>query len=284
MDLFFITKEGIVNIVRARTPALITVISIGLSLTLIGVFALVAKNVGGLFIGFYKQIEVEAFLDPSLQQSQREQIADRIRENQGVDAVKYISPEDALKEFEEKFGEDLDRVLTENPLPPSLRIVLHPSFSNPSQVDQLVNKISQISGIEEVIYQKEIVKFIHKYFSLAVIIAGLLIVLAIAIITILIINTIRLTIHARRNIIQIMKLVGATNLFIKSPFVVEGILQGLLGGLIAVGLLKIVFTVIRDVFFSELILLHNLYLYVIIMGIVLGLIGSYVSVNKYLRY
>ena len=102
------------------------------------------------------------------------------------------------------------------------------------------------------------------------------------IITVLVFNTIRLTIHARRTIIQIMKLVGATNYFIKGPFILEGILQGFIGGGISAALLWALSEIIKNMIFPELAVTTYLFPILVVFGILLGFIGSSISVNKYL--
>ncbi|GAB4365977.1 MAG: permease-like cell division protein FtsX [Calditrichia bacterium] len=284
MTIFFLLKEGIVNLKRARLAALISILSISLSLTLIGIFALVGDNIRDLFIRFYRQIEIEAFLEPGLSASKIEKLRKEITENQEVDRVVFISEEKALEEFQANFGEDLSGIIDENPLPASLRIVLKPSYSSAEWVEKFAHRIETLPGIQEVIYQKEIIRFLDKYFSLSILIAGILAITLISVITLLVFNTIRLTIHSRQNIIQIMKLVGATNWFIKSPFIIEGIIQGILGGVIAWFVLSLMTRLIRVLIFPQLVEPPHLYPALILMGFLLGWFGSYLSVNRYLKY
>jgi cell division transport system permease protein len=105
-----------------------------------------------------------------------------------------------------------------------------------------------------------------------------------AVIIILIFNTIRLTIHARSAIIQIMRLVGATNLFIKTPFIIEGILQGLAGGILGGSIVILIGHLIRDIILPETAIPSILFYAILATGVFLGFIGSTISVNKYLNY
>jgi cell division transport system permease protein len=284
MNFFFLIKEGIVSLRRARLTALISVITICLSLTLIGVFLLAGQNVKDIFVRFYKQVEIEVFLEPSLSDRQIKDLKKKIEDGPQVSEVKYISRQQALEEFQKTFGEDLSNVLSENPLPASFRIVLKPSYSAPSVVEDFAEKTRKLAGVQEVLYQKEIITFIQKYFSLTILFIGFLAIILFIIITILVFNTIRLTIHARTDIIQIMRLVGATNFFIKSPFIIEGIIQGIFGGFLAWGLLSLLSKFVQSIIYPELVVASHLYLLIIGLGIAFGWIGSYLSVNKYLRY
>lgn len=282
MRLFFFLKEGFIGLRRARLSAAISIISLFLALTLIGIFVLTGWNMKDVIFRFYRQIEIEAFLQPDLSAQKLKKLKQEIQKFPQIGEIIYVSREEALKEFQQIFGEDLQSVLSENPLPASFRIILSSDYSNPSMVEQLARELNTMDGIQEIIYQKEIIRFLHKYLSLGLIVAIIFAMVLLIIITILVFNTIRLTIHARRNIIQIMKLVGATNYFIKGPFIAEGLLQGFLGGLLSAAFLWGLGEIIRGAIFPELLITQYIYLIVVIMGMTLGLIGSYVSVNKYL--
>ncbi|MCK4894674.1 MAG: ABC transporter permease [Calditrichia bacterium] len=282
MKLFFFLKEGFIGLRRARLSAAIAIISLFLALTLIGIFVLTGLNIKDVIFQFYRQIEIEAFLQPDLSTQKLNRLKQEIQRYPQIGEIIYVSREEALEEFQQIFGEDLQNVLSENPLPASFRIILGSDYSNPGTVEQLAKELNTLDGIQEIIYQKEIIRFLHKYLRLGLVIIFIFAMVLLIIITILVFNTIRLTIHARRNIIQIMKLVGATNYFIKGPFIAEGLLQGVLGGLLSAAFLWGLGEIIRGAIFPELLMTHYIYITLIIMGMILGLIGSYVSVNKYL--
>jgi cell division transport system permease protein len=282
MNFIFLIKEGISNLNRARLAAIISIISITLSLVLIGIFILIGENLKDLFRKSYQQIEMEAFLDPSLSEGEINRIQNTLLAKSQIHDIRYISSEEALEIYQQSFGEDLSSVLTENPLPPSFRIVLNPSFSNPDSIEIFTNQLLEISGLQEIWYHKEIVRLLHNYFKFALLLAGIVAIILIITTTIFVFNTIRLTIHARRNIIEIMRLVGATNFFIKSPFVIEGMIQGIMGGIIAAIILKILSKIIEYLFSAQVLMSQPLWTILIFLGIIFGLIGSYISVNKYL--
>jgi cell division transport system permease protein len=284
MNIFFLIKEGFIGLKRARFSALISIISIGLALTLLGLFALLGQNLKDIFFRFYKQIEIEAFLEPALNNKGVNSLKSKIQGMDQVEEVVYVSREEALKEFQQAFGQDLQQILTENPLPASLRIKIKSNFSNPLIIDNLVSQINALKGIQDVIYQKEIIRFLHKYFKIGVLVITSFALILLAVIIILIFNTIRLTIHARSTIIQIMRLVGATNLFIKTPFIIEGMLQGLAGGGLGGSIVILIAHLIRDMIFPGTVIPSILFYVILLTGIFLGFIGSTISVNKYLKY
>jgi len=280
--MFLSLKEGIIGLRRARVAATASIISLSLALTLLGTFALTGLNLKDVIFRFYKEIEIEAFIDPSLAGDQIKDLQQKIKQYPQISAILFISREEALLEFQKIFGEDLQTVLEENPLPPSFRIILKSSYSDPVVAENLTRELSQLKGIQEIIYQKEVIQFLHKYLRLGLTATVIIAFLLLLVITILVFNTIRLTIHARRDIIQIMKLVGATHFFIKAPFLWEGVLQGLIGGGLSILLVLGISTLVRDMIFSELLIETYLFGFMVGLGILLGFIGSYISVNKYL--
>lgn len=282
MRVFFFLKEGIVGLKRARLSAIIAITSLCVALTLIGIFSVAALNLKDTLFQFYREIEIEAFLDPVLSPDQINQLQQQIQAFPEISRVSYVSREQALQEFQKVFGENLRAVLKENPLPASFRIVLNSDYSQPKFVEKVASRLNQLNGIQDVLYQKELIQFLHKYLKLGISIGGIIAISLLIIITVLVFNTIRLTIHARRNIIQIMKLVGATNPFIKGPFIYEGILQGLIGGLLSVILLWTIHYAVKYFMFAELVMENYIFGGLVVLGILLGLIGSYLSVNKYL--
>jgi cell division transport system permease protein len=283
MRIFFFLKEGIVGLKRARLSALIAITSLCVALTLIGIFSVAAINLKDTLFQFYREIEIETFLDPDLTPNQLDKLQQQIRAFPEISRVIFVSREQALQDFQKVFGENLQAVLKENPLPASFRIVLGASYSQPYYVEKVADRLNQMAGIQEVLYQKEIIQFLHKYLKLGISIGGIIAIFLLVIITVLVFNTIRLTIHARRNIIQIMKLVGATNQFIKGPFIYEGILQGLIGGILSVILLWIIYYTVKFFAFVEIAMENYMFVGLVALGILLGLIGSYLSVNKYLE-
>jgi len=282
--LFFLLKEGILNFSRARLAAIITVLTIGLSLTILGIFAVGIVNLSNLFNNFYKKVTLEVFLSPAISDSQIQKLKRQILTIPGVAEVIYISPQEALRKFQKDFGADLVGVLDENPLPPSFRVQLQSQFTNVEKVDRIVERIRKLKNVDEVLFQREIVRLVNEYFFIGVLFSLITGIVLFVITTLLIFNTIRLSIHGRKNLIEIMKLVGATPFFIKGPFLFEGILQGIIGALFSGGFLWLLKEIVRSVLFPQFQIPEFIFGSLLVMGMVLGFIGSTISVNKYLRY
>lgn len=283
MTTFFLIKEGFAGFKRAPLAASITIVTVALALTLVGGFALAVQNLADEFERTYRQIRLEAFIDASLDDGQRNGLIQRIKDVAGVATVEYVSPEAALASYRSEFGGDLVEVLGENPLPPSLKIELQSGFSQLSAVEAIVKQINNLPEVDDVVFAENVLRLLNRYFDIGLTIAIILGVVIICIAVVLIYNTIRLTIHSRKTLVEIMQLVGATHSFIKAPFMIEGVLQGILGSLFACGILYWVGRFIRDLIFSNL---HVPLLYfagLVLCGAVLGLLGSYISVSKYLK-
>ena len=284
MKIWFLLREGLAGFRRARLAVTLAIFSITLSLCLIGIFGLLAQNVAIQFQELYQKTYVEVFIDPVLSGAQLQALRLDIGQLEGVATVDYISPEKARKSYAKSFGDDLIGVLPENPLPPSFHVLLKSDFGNIDQIKILVESIKSLKTVDEVVFQENMLRLVNRYYLLGLIIASAIGATIFFISTILIFNTIRLTIHSRKSVIEIMRLVGATNTFIKAPFIIEGLLQGLIGSLLAAGLLWLTIDILRTLFFPGLLFPLSYFLFMLCSGVLLGLLGSYISVGKYLRF
>ena len=282
MKLVFLLKEGFSCFTRARLATAISILSITLSLALVGLFGLIVQNLSTTFNRIYQKINLEVFVDPSLSDAQVNELQQRLTTIQGIESIRFVSRAEALEEFSKDFGEDLVGVLTENPLPPSLRVLLESGYTDIVEVEKVVGQIESFQAVDDVVYQENIIRFLNRYALVGGATAAAIGAAIIFICTMLIFNTIRLAIHGRQTIIEIMRLVGATNFFIKAPFIIEGILQGLIGSVLASALLWVFSDMARAVMFTSMNVPTEYFVVLIIGGILLGLMGSYISVGKYL--
>ncbi|HQV31901.1 MAG TPA: permease-like cell division protein FtsX [Calditrichia bacterium] len=283
MQLFFLIKEGLAGFKRARLATGISVLTMSLALTLVGLFVLFILNVFQSYQSQFQSIHLRAYLSGTLSEEQQQSLQREIAALAEVQSATIITPAAAAEEFSKDFGPELLEILDENPLPASLDIILKEGMTDLGAINQFIDQLTAREAIDEVSFQETLVRLMNRYFFVGILIAGTVGILVFAIAAMLIYNTIRLTIHSRQTVIDIMRLVGATHRFIKAPFIIEGILQGLLGSLIALSLLWLL---VRG---ASLLLLPvvpiPLYFMggLVLTGIGLGLIGSYMSVGNYLR-
>lgn len=283
MNFWFTIREGFKGFKRARLSTFITISSIVFSHFLIGMFLLLSINVDSWIGDLRSKLELEVFLDRAITEKETTNAVDKTKRVKGVESVRYVSKDEAAKRFEDEFGRNVYEILNSNPLPASIIIVLNPSFQNASGASAVSKEVMKIKGVEDVIYQKDLISVIDNYLEIVYIGGTVIIVFLITITFILLYNTIRITIFGRKDIIEIMKLVGAKKAFIKRPFVIEGLLQGFLGaGFAIAGILLVTKIIIRTIY-PYLVVKNEIFIVLLTLGLTIGFFSSRISVNKHLE-
>jgi len=283
MNFWFTIREGFKGFRRARLSTFITISSIIFSHFLIGMFLLVSINVDSWIGDLRSKLEIEIFLDRTLTNNDGQIVHKRVKNVKGVKESQYLSKKDAAKRFEQEFGKNVYEILQSNPLPASIIISLQPEFQNALGAASITKELAKIQGVEDVLYQKDLITLIDDYLEIIYTSGIVIVILLIAITFILLYNTIRVTIYSRRDIIEIMKLVGAKKPFIKRPFLIEGLLQGLLGAAMAsAGVFLTVKLIIRTIY-PYLLIKTEIYIIIIVMGMLIGYTASKISVQKHLE-
>jgi cell division transport system permease protein len=287
MQIRYALKEGFSGFQRAKLSMFAAVFTICISLLLISFFSILFFNANTVVNSLREKVEMEAFISDQLSSSdQTMQVKGIVETIEGVREVRYISKEEAAKIFQTEFGEDVYKVLNFNPLPASFKIYLKDGYKTAKSAAIIYDQVKAIKGVDDIIYRKQLLEMLDKEaVSLLWIMLGVGVFVLLSSI-ILVANTIRLAIYAKRKIIQTMKLIGATRGFIRTPFLLEGLLQGLFGGAIAAGMIFIVFNYMErwlTVQLSEFIQVQPYYYAVIVAaGCLLGLLGSIISVRRFI--
>ena len=287
MSFYYALKESLSGFKRVKISGIITIFTITVSLLLLGVFLIVLENINGIVQNIRNRIEIEAFLKDNLTEKEKYNIKLTLLKIEGIKDINFISKEEASKIFKEEFGEEINRVLDFNPLPESFKISLWDTYKTSERINTIINKIKTIDGIDDVIYRKTLLELLDrraKLFSEV----SLVIIAIISIISIFLIsNTIRLIIYSKRKIIETMRLVGATERFIKTPFIIEGVFHGLLSGIIASLIIYIIIRFGLPILGEDLLanIKINYYFYAIIIlsGCLLSLIGSIFSTQTFIK-
>ncbi|RMH65959.1 MAG: ABC transporter permease [Calditrichaeota bacterium] len=283
MSFWFTIREGFKGFRRARLSTSLTIISIFFSHLMIGLFLLATVNFSRWVDTFKNRVELEVFLEPGADDNDAQVLARQVRAMPEVEQVRYISKKQAAERFEKEFGRSVYDVLQSNPLPTSLIVHLKPAYRNALSIDRLVRQLNKMEDVDEVVYPQRVIALIDRYLNV-VYIGGVTVLLLLLIITfVLIYNTIRLTIYARRDIIEVMKLVGATKRFIKRPFLIEGLLQGAIGSVLAIGAVWGVSLLIRDHLYSGLLPVGTPIWSLLVSGLLIGYISARFSVAKHLK-
>jgi cell division transport system permease protein len=286
MQIRYLLKEGFSGFQRAKLSMVSAIVTIGISLLLLGCFTILLLNANTIVETLREKVEMEAFLRDDLAPEVIAQVKDRIAMLQGVREIKFVSKEEAAEIFKKEFGEDIYKVLNFNPLPPSVKISLQSNYRNSSAAAAVYDSVRTTAGIEDVIYRKDLLEMLDKRA-----VAFLWLMLGIGVfVTIssvfLVANTIRLAIYAKRQIIRTMKLIGATRGLIRTPFLIEGLVQGFIGGCVSAGIVFVIFEYLGrwvSVQLSDFVHVDPIYYAVMLaVGCLLGIIGSLISIRRFI--
>ena len=292
-SLVYNIKQGFLQIFRNRGMSIASIFSILAMLLILGMFFVITVNIN-LFTEVVKQDydQIEVFLLDDTDKAQAEQIMTQIRTHEGVTDVQYRSKAEALEILKERWGESgylLDS-LGKNPLPASILISVE-SLDNAGEVAAYAGTLD---GIEDVQYYQETVEKLTKITNFlqigALIIMAFLVVVSVVVVS----NTVKLTVFARAKEIRIMKYVGATNWFIRGPFLAEGIIIGMLAALISTGLIALIYkeliaaigaqvlAIVSMPLISTQYMTGNMLIIFLALGMSIGACGSIVSMRKFL--
>ena len=229
----YLVSEGIRSLWRTKTTALATISVIGIAASFVVFSAVVGENISGIIQIARGQYEFQVFFSEDIDNIRAAELVDQIGAIEGIMSASLITKEEAADIFQREFGENIFDLLEENPLPPGSVLKLQQPKDRKIEVNPIIKQIELVEGVDEVRYQERLISLIERYYKgfFAAVTA-----LAAAILfgtVILISNTIRLSIYARQDLIRILKLVGATDRFVGFPFMIEGILEGFFGSLLA---------------------------------------------------
>ncbi len=278
-------REAIAAIRRAPLLTILSAAMVALALFVVGVFGVVTYNLHQALTQIEERVEVVAYVRDDVLEDQVRELEGVLLELEEVRAVRFVSREDALLTARETLGEfeDLFSGLQVNPLPASLEVELQPGFRNPEAVARVAGLARRHPNVEDVAYGGDWVDRLHLLRQVGAIGTAIL-GMAFSLVAALIIATaVRIAIFARRDEIQVMRLVGATNGFIRRPFLLEGFLTGIAGGLLAAGLTYSAYLVVYRLVFPLDWIPMEWIAGGVIAGGAFGLLASAVAVRRYLR-
>jgi cell division transport system permease protein len=280
-------KESLRGFNSAKLSTVASVITITLSLILIAVYFTLSFNSNKLIKSIKDKVEIEVFIDENLSQDDINAIKEKIRTIGGVKQITFISKDEATKIFEKEYGKEMLELFESNPLPASFKINLYDEYKSLDRINKIKNQLSGVQNINDIVFPEKNLELIEKNTS-GFLYINLVVLIIITLSSVFLVsNTIRLVITSRRKIIKTLKLLGATNSFIMTPFIIEGFLQGLFGGILASGILYSLLIIYSSRFSQNDFKLDffgfEYLVYLIIIGIVLGILGSAFSVNRFLK-
>ncbi|MEZ4702225.1 MAG: ABC transporter permease [Rhodothermales bacterium] len=280
-------REGLAGFQRAKFAVFTSTSAMAVALVLIGLFGLLSYQAQQVSDWLRQRVgELEVFLQDNIDTPMARALHERAQATLGVAGADYISREEATKIFQEEFGEGAEIFLNESFLPASIKVRIESDYANPDSLHALIAEFASWNRVDEVVFNEPLLAKVQENLRLLNTVGLALGIIVILASLFLVANTIRLTIYARRLLIRTMKLVGATDAFIRRPFLVEGILQGILAGAIASLIVWGLFSGIGNYLpqmaisgFMVVVLLVG----VVLVGAMLGWLGSLFAVRRFIR-
>lgn len=265
--------------------------TVAVSLFVLGVFLILVMNMNRMAGMLESQVQISVYLEDKLEAGDRKKIQSEIENMQGIESVKYVSRDEAKDRLSERLGDQkylLEALGEKNPLPDAFEVTV----IQPELVETAATAIAQVKGVEEAKYGQDVVEHLFDITRLMRIFGLALMVLLAGATLFIISNTIRLTVFARRKEIAIMKYVGATDWFIRWPFVIEGVVMGCFGGFLAALALRSFYAAMAAKIYSTLAFFPLMPQYpfmnyvtvgIILAGMAIGAGGSAISLKRFLK-
>ncbi|XVG96169.1 permease-like cell division protein FtsX [Eubacteriales bacterium KG127] len=292
-NLLYYIKQSSKQFWRNKTMGFTSLLAVTAMMLILGLFFVVSVNINLFSQVVQKDFDyVEFYLEDSVSKETGQDIVKQVEKLKGVKEAKYRTKSDALKIMKERWGKNgyLLDTLENNPLPNSILI----NVENNQVAEKITEQGKSIEGVEDVKYYKETVEKLTKATNFIQVSAMIIMIFLVVVSIIVVSNTIKLTVLARSREISIMKYVGATNWFVRGPFVVEGAMIGIVSSLIAAGLTWLIYGKIEDIIGQEIMvilssplvpasyMIWNLLAIFMAMGISVGVCGSIISMRKFL--
>ncbi len=289
-SLRYVVPEPFISLRRNAGMTLAAVMTVVLTLYLCGIFALLVSNINRNTQLLEAAVEIKVFIEDGINQDQMDTLSAQVRGIEGVASIKFVSRAEGLEQMSSKFGssEEILAAIDTNPLPNSYTI----KAESPDQVLDIVEKVSRLPNVQAVRYGQGSIEKMFVFMNwVRTLGLGLMVLLGFSAVILISMN-IRLSVEARKEEIQVMKYVGASNSFIVWPFILEGMLLGILGGGIACILVLLSYNAVLNLILSSLNFLTFVPLGeiafllisgMLLIGLLLGAIGSAIAVRKHVN-
>ena len=272
-----------------------SILTMAVALATVATFFLVVINTEQLALRWTKEIQVIAYLEKAPAQQSVAGLTKKLKNITEVESVKYVSPDDAMERFQKNLGDDASLLegVSKDLLPPSFELGLYAEYRNQRGIASVIEQLEHYLEVDDLRYGQEWLDQFNKFAQtlrfVGIILGGFLLFAALFIVS----NTIKLTLYARRDELEIMALVGATMRFIQIPFMLEGAIQGFLGGVLSLAFLGISFVFLLSpslnsfwltpTDFDLQFLTFNQQIILALSGVVLGVLGSLSSLRRFVR-
>lgn len=288
----YFISDAFRSLKRNKTISIASVITVFITFVVLGAFTLIAQNAKLAISGVEDKIEISVYLDDDISLDNQKEIQVKLAEQDGVKDVNYVSKEEAYNNFKESTKDNEGMLqgytLETNPFPASFVA----KIEDTSQIEDIISAVKDMDGVESVENQQDLVSSISAFIKGIRYIGTFLFVILVAVSIFLIMNTTKLTVYSRRREVGIMKFVGATDWFIRWPFIIEGMVIGFFGALFSIlaifGLYKYLITIVTSkMLIAQIVSISYVYTTMLwqflLGGIVVGGIASYGALRKFLK-
>ncbi len=273
---------------RLQSSSITTIVSLSLVLFMLGLVGLIILNTKKIADHFKETIGFQLIINDGSKDADLDKLKKMLNTATYVKGIQYISKEEAAKSLEEDLGEDFISFIGYNPLKASIDVRLKAAYATPDSLIWIEQRLMANKIVKEVLYPKALLSSMNRNMNKAAFVilafSGILMLIALALIN----NTIRLSIYSKRFIIKTMQLVGATQRFIRLPFILKGIRQGIYGAIVAIIMLMGILYFAQKqmpelVAVQDVQMLASLFGMVVLLGILVGAVSTGLAVRKYLR-
>lgn len=287
----YFIQEVFLSLKRNNWMSAASIGTVAVSLFVLGVFLILVLNMNRLASSLESQVQISVYLADDLKKADRDDLAFDIKNMQGIESIKFVSRDEAKERLAQRLGDQkylLDALGEQNPLPDAFELTV----KQPDMVETAAKAIEKMPGVEAAKYGQDVVENLFAITRLMRIFGVALMLLLAGATLFIISNTIRLTVFARRKEIAIMKYVGATDWFIRWPFLLEGIVLGFVGGIIAALVLRSFYAVMAAKIYDTLAFfplmpqypfMNYVAIAIIFSGMAIGAIGSTISLKRFLK-
>ena len=287
--LLYLISEGFKNVWRHKMTTFTAVFSLFLALYFVGLLAIAGENTKSILQYLRSKYKIEVFFKQGIEYRSAKSISSSILKIKGVRSSTVINKDDAVRIFKDQFGEDILAILGYNPLPISAVVNLKRKSDQLLDASPIVNEIKSLDGVEEVRYQGHLIKKIERTYAKIMKYFPFMAMVFILVAVLVIYNTVKLSIFARKDLINSLKLIGATKLFIQMPFIFEGLIDGFLASLIASPLILVTVNGINYMMNNftswniQLSIAPILFLWLTLLSGIISVVGSYRAVSGIMK-
>ena len=287
--LLYLISEGFKNVWRHKMTTFTAVFSLFLALYFVGLLAIAGENTKSILQYLRSKYKIEVFFKQDIEYQSAKSISASILKIKGVRSSTVINKDDAVRIFKDQFGEDILAILGYNPLPISAVVNLKRKSDQLLDASPIVNEIKSLDGVEEVRYQGHLIKKIERTYAKIMKYFPFMAMVFVLVAVLVIYNTVKLSIFARKELINSLKLIGATKLFIQMPFIFEGLIDGFLASLIASPLILVTVNGINYMMNNftswniQLSIAPILFLWLTLLSGIISVVGSYRAVSGIMK-